>query len=64
MEKLVILTKTISTCEIPMCAHCQFGKSYKRKKSNNNLIKDNIKHSGDLIYMDQAVSIIPGRWLT
>ena len=47
-----------------MCVHCQFGKAHKRAKSNNNIIKDNIKHPGDLIHMYQAVSSIPGRWLT
>ena len=63
VEREGILPRVIANYDIPMCTHCQIGKTHKRAKANKQIIKENIKHPGDLIHMDQAVSSLIGRWL-
>ena len=63
MTREGILPRVIANCYLYMCAHCQFGKAYKRAKANNKIIIENIKHSGDLIQITQAASSVIGRWL-
>ena len=61
------LPKHIATCDIPICASCQFGKAHKRNKmdgQNNKIGSKNATKPGDLVHMDQAESSTPGRPLT
>ena len=59
-----ILPKSLSTCEVPICPYCQFGKAHKRTAEKGTIISTKVTKPGDLIHMDQAVSSVPGRMLT
>ena len=56
--------KEIANCDTPVCPYCQYGKGHKRSADKNIILTKYIKDPGDLIHMDQAVSILPGRALT
>ena len=48
-----------------MCEYCKYSKTHKRSSNkDNHIVKEDITKPGDLIHMDQAVSSLPGRWLT
>jgi hypothetical protein len=65
MARQGILPKEIAKCKPPMCVYCQFSKAHKKSSNKDNpIVKDDIVNPGDLIHMDQAVSSLPGRWLT
>ena len=65
MARKGILPKEIDNCTPPMCAYCKYSKAHKRSSNKDNpIVKKDITKPGDLIHMDQAVSSLPGLWLT
>ena len=65
MARKGILPKEIAKCTPPMCAYCKYSKAHKKFSNKENpIVKEDITKPGDIIHMDQAVSSLPGRWLT
>ena len=64
MAEQGLLPTQLSTCAIPVCSACQFGKSSKRpwrKKTRRNGAEfERAQDPGDVISVDQMISRTPG----